>query len=179
MKHFILIMLVALSTAVMAQRGERGKFQANGKVVDASAVPEAVKNTQAQNFPGTTVNRWELHSSSNAKKSFQKYVAIYMQDGLRARARYKEDGTALSSSKYFNAEKAPEVVKTAATRYSGYTLNAGEEVKTFAKGKTFYRVRFRKGGQRMVVLLDEAGNEVTKDKAPEEALEDEGESGNN
>lgn len=188
----LLLMVLAVTYSVHSQdkvkskdktpgRGRaRGELKSFGfKKVEISEVPEAVKNAFFTHAAGATNVRWEKHlAKGNADKSFTKYVAVYMQDGVRARARYREDGTALSSSKYMGAQKLPENIGTSAkAKNPGFELVGGEEVKT-KKGETFYRVRMKKGSSRLTTLLDVNGNEVKRENQPEEAMEDEGDEGN-
>jgi hypothetical protein len=76
------------------------------------------------------------------------------------------------------ADKLPETIgKNAKSKNPEFELVGGEEIKT-KKGETFYRVRMKKGSSKLTTLYDANGNEVTKDKQPEEAQEDEGDEGN-
>ena len=175
-----LFILILLGTSWMALAQGKQRQTTLGKAVQASDVPEAVRKTFTEKFPGVTVTRWERRNVSNKKgTSVTRYIAVFTQEGLSARARFADNGTALSSSRYFNPGKAPEPVQVAAKRYEGFSLTGGEEIRTGKEGKLFYRVRFRKGAQKLVVFLDDTGAEVTRDKAPEELKEDEGESDGN
>lgn len=182
MKKIILLLILLMAFGAQAQkaRGKGKQIQAAAfEKIDAAQVPEAVKNSFNAGFQNVTDVRWEKHSATGkGGKTFTKYVAVYNQEGIRSRARFKEDGTALSSSKYMGAQKLPDNVKNAAaSKNPGFTVMGGEEVKT-KKGETYYRVRMRKGTSRLSTLFDANGNEVTKDKVPDEAKEDEGDEGN-
>ncbi|MFN5169656.1 MAG: hypothetical protein ACK5DD_08530 [Cyclobacteriaceae bacterium] len=165
---FLLVLFITLTAAVAQPRGGRGKGGAlretGQKVIDAAQVPEAVKQAQEQTFPGLAVTRWEQRSGKNDQRSFTHYVAVFKQDVRTTRARYDADGKSVALTKLFQAANAPEVVKSAAARYTGYALVSGEESVT-DKG-TFYRVRFRQGAKKLTVFLDQTGAELTKDKQP-------------
>ncbi len=192
-KLTMLLVFVLAFVAVMAQEKEKakeGKAKTKGKAkaelksagfqqIDVAQVPDAVKNAFNTKAAGVTNVRWEKHTAKGkADKSFTKYVAVYQVDGVRARSRFREDGTAMSSSKYMGAQKLPENIRNSATtKNPGFELKGGEEVKT-KKGETYYRVRMRKGSSKLTTLYDANGNEVVKDNAPEEAQEDEGDEGN-
>ncbi len=187
-KTTLLLVLVFAGISVFAQDKAKGREKGKAKAelksagfqqIDAAQVPDAVKNSFTQSTPGVTGVTWQKHTAKGkADKSFTKYVAVYTVDGKTARARFREDGTAMSSSKYMGAQKLPENIRTTATtKNPGFELVGGEEVKT-KKGQTFYRVRMKKGSSKLTTLYDANGNEVVKDKEPEEAKEDEGDEGN-
>ncbi|MBS1554713.1 MAG: hypothetical protein JSU09_07295 [Bacteroidetes bacterium] len=175
---FILVALIAVAS--YAQPGKRrGAGQAregriSGQTIDASQVPDAVKNTFAAT--GATALRWEKHEAKGkAAKSWVKYVAVYDQDGKRCRARFREDGSAMSSSKYMKADQLPANIKSASeAKAQGQRVMGGEEIKT-KKGETFYRVMSRGGGSRTVSVFDANGQPVTKEKMPEDLKDSEGE----
>ncbi len=172
----VLILVVAFTTdAQVRRRGAQAREgKLSGQTVDASQVPDAVKSAFAA--IGPTATRWEKHEAKGkSAKSFVKYVAVYTQDGMRGRARFLEDGTAMSSSKYMKAEQLPVAIKSAAeAKAQGQKVMGGEEIKT-KKGETYFRVFSRGGGSRTVSVFDANGQPVTKDKMPEDLSESEGE----
>lgn len=189
-KLIVLLLLISATFLADAQVKEKAKAKGKGKVraelksagfrtVEISEVPDAVKNAFNTSAAGATNVRWEKHTAKGkTDKSFTKYVAVYLQDGVRARARYREDGTAMSSSRYLGGQKLPENISTSAkSKNPGFELVGGEEVKT-KKGETFYRVRMKKGSSKLTTLYDANGNEVIKDKQEDEVQEDEGDEGN-
>lgn len=187
-KLTILFVLIIAATAVLGQERKHPKAKAKGKselkskgfkTVELSEVPDAVKNSFNSAAAGVTDVRWEKHTAvGKSDKTFTKYVAVYSIDGKKTRSRFREDGTAMSSSNYMKADKLPEAVgNNAKSKNPGFELVGGEEIKT-KKGETFYRVRMKKGSSKLTTLYDANGNEVTKDKQPEEAQEDEGDEGN-
>ncbi len=170
----VLILVVAFTTdAQVRRRGAQAREgKLSGQTVDASQVPDAVKSAFAAT--GSTATRWEKHEGKG-KKTIGRYVAVYTQDGMRGRARFREDGTAMSSSKYMKAEQLPVAIKSAAeAKAQGQKVIGGEELKT-KKGEIFYRVFSRGGGSRTVSVFDANGQPVTKDKMPEDLSESEGE----
>lgn len=170
----MLVLVLGASAQEKKRLGEAKKAKLAALTVDASQVPDAVKNAFAAT--GATATRWEKHEAKGkSEKSYVKYVAIYDQDGIRSRARYKEDGTALGTSKYMKADQLPANVKSAAeAKAQGMKLMGGEEFKT-KKGEVFYRVVARGGGSKTVSVFDSNGQPVTKDKMLEELKESEGE----
>lgn len=179
MKKYLIVILAFISAAAFAQPGGRAKGprSMNFEKVEEGQLPEAVKSNFASTFSGATAVRWEKHSAQG-KRTFVKYVSVFTMDGVRSRARYKEDGTSLSSSKYYGPAKLPENIKSAAqAKYPEFTVMGGEEITT-RNGKTFYRVRSRKGASKLIQYFDENGNELSKDKAPEDVVDGEDEEGN-
>lgn len=179
MKKYLIIVLALVTSVSFAQPNARAKGprSVNFERVEDAQVPEAVKNSFSSAFANATAVRWEKHSAQG-KRSFAKYVAIFSADETRSRARFKEDGTPLSSSKYFGPAKLPENIKSAAqAKAPGFIVMGGEEITT-KNGKTFYRVRSRKGSSKLIQYFDSDGNELTKDKTPEEVVDGEEEDGN-
>lgn len=174
---FVLITLLAITS--YAQGGKRkGSAQAAGVTrIEAAQVPDAVKGAFTVQAADT---RWEKHEATGkAGKSHVRYVAIYTQDGVKARSRFKEDGTPMSSSKYMGAAKLPAAIQSAATaKNPGAKLVGGEELTT-KDGKVYYRIRQRNGGSRITSVSDANGAEVTKDKMTEEIKDGEEEDGGN
>lgn len=169
-------LLVFLAFSSYAQGGKKkGVQSASANKIDAALVPDAVKN--AFTVPATDV-RWEKHEAKGKEgKSRVRYVAIYTQDGLRTRSRFKEDGTPLSSSKYMGAQKLPAAVQAAATaKYPAAKLMGGEEF-TSKKGMTYYKVRLRNGNSKITSFYNADGSEVKKDKVSDEDKETEEEGG--
>jgi hypothetical protein len=171
-----LILLVAFTTdAQVRRRGAQAREgKGSGQTVDASQVPESVKSAFAAT--GATATRWEKHEAKGkSAKSFVKYVAVYTQDGMRARARFREDGTTMSSSRYMKAEQLPAAIKSSAeAKAQGQKVMGGEEIKT-KKGEIYYRVFSRGGGSRTVSVFDASGQPVTKEKMSDDLKESEGE----
>lgn len=183
MKTTITFMVITLiAVASYAQHGKRrGGGQAregrmSGQTIDASQVPDAVKSAFATT--GATAIRWEKQDAKGkAAKSWVKYVAVYDQNGNRVRARFREDGTAMSTSTYMKADQLPAVIKAAAeSKAQGQRIMLGEEIKT-KKGEIYYRVISRGGGSRTISIFDANGQPVSKEKMPEELKEAEGEDG--
>ncbi len=175
----ILITFLALNSYAQRDRGKRGRgmYSAGISQVDAAQVPEAVRNAFTTQVPDL---HWEkLESKGKAGKSHVRYVAVYKEDGIAIRKRFKEDGTPMSSSKYMGAQKLPVAVQTAASaKNPGAKLIGGEELTT-KKGQVYYRVRLRNGNSKINSLFDANGSEVTKDKMTEELKDSEGEEGGN
>jgi major membrane immunogen (membrane-anchored lipoprotein) len=171
-KVFFLILATMLTLTCFSQGDKKKGGMNNGAIkIDAKQVPDAVKN--AFTIQATDL-RWEKkESKSKEGKVKVRYVAVYTQDGVRARARFKEDGTALSSTRYLEAQQLPTAVQTAATtKNSGAKLMGGEEVTT-KKREIYYRVRLKNSGGKVVSFYDVTGAEVKKDKIDDDSKEEE------
>lgn len=150
----------------------KGQKSVSSEKVEATQVPESVLSNFESSFDGALAVRWEKQVAQGNKAAVR-YVAIFTEGGVRSRARYKEDGTPLSSSKYYGAIKLPELIKKASKeKYPDFTVMGGEEITT-RNGKTFYRVRSRKGSTKMLQYFDADGNEINKSNAPEGLMEGE------
>ncbi len=176
-KLLIVLLAVCVATASFAQGGKRrnGLKAVNFQQVDASQVPDAVKNS----FKATATDvKWQKNEAKGkAGKMHVRYVAVYTEDGAKVRARFKEDGTSMSTSKYMGGQKLPAAIQTAATtKHPGAKLMGGEELTT-KSGQVIYRVRLRNGGSKITTVFDANGNEITRNKMTEEQKEGEEEEG--
>jgi hypothetical protein len=166
-KLFFYVVLLSTFFSSYAQRKNEQKQ------IEPAQIPSAVKTSHATAFPAVTVTRWEVRDMVANRKYVTKYVAVFEADNNTIRARYKGDGTLVSSSKYFEGENAPSQIKNLGSKYNEHTLRKGEEIKTYAKGKIFYRAHFYKGKKKTVVYTDDSGKEIVNDKVPPEVKEDE------
>ncbi len=166
-KLFFYVILLSTFFNSYAQR------KTDPKQIESSQIPSAVKTSQSTSFPTVTVTRWEIHDVVANRKYVTKYVAVFASDNNTIRARYKGDGTLVSSSKYFEGEQAPSQVKSLGSKYNEYTLKSAEEIKTYAKGRIYYCAHFNKGKKKTLVYTDESGKEIPNDKIPPEVKEEE------
>ncbi len=163
---FVFAMIMAFSTV---------QAQASFKVqkVDASEVPQAVLDAQAKFFAGLTVNVWEKQMGSIRDYSGERYVANFQYEGQPTRARYYKNGTAGTATSYHVGKELPQTIQNAAAQnYPDYKLNSGEKITALETGKTVYRIRLRKGAQKLVAYVDENGNEISKDSLSNEITEE-------
>lgn len=150
-------------------------------VVQESDVPEAVLTAFNSKYDGAKVVRWEKRTwVGKNEKSAVKYVVIYDKDQLRHRSRYKEDGSGLSTTTYYWGAKKlamlPQpILDYASNNYAGYKLMSAEKEYNLKNGKYVYRIRLKKGATKVVVYLNESGEEVSKDNIDQEILEHESE----
>ncbi len=166
---FVLMLFVAATFAANAQ------VTVSVKKVDAAEVPQAVLDAQESYFAGTTVNLWEKQSASARDRSGARYVANFQLDGQKARARYYANGTGISATSYYVAKELPQDIQdAAATNYGGYRLNSGEKIMLLNQNETIYRLRLRKGAQKLVVYVDENGDEISRSEVPDEVEAEEG-----
>lgn len=143
------------------------------KKVEVTDVPQVVKDAYAANFTAEII-RWELHQAKKADKTGEKYVAIFKENNLDCRARFKKDGTSISYSTYFKKENLPANIKAAAEKeFAGFMAQGGQKVKVFKNNKEYYKVRLSKGAQKGVFFCDLEGNPIEKKNVPQEADEDE------
>ncbi len=150
--------------------------------LEKSKVPAGVIIGFDETFPGVSVVRWEKHTTQSNGNTFVKYVVIFDQDGIRSRARYRPDGSGISASSYYlfkRLEKLPSPVREyAANNYKGYILGSGEKITSLKSSKYVYRIRLRKGANRIVVYLNEKGELLMIKDLASEFIEDEDINGN-
>jgi uncharacterized lipoprotein NlpE involved in copper resistance len=175
MKKSILSIVLVLVVMLCYSQGKKGVHKANAASIDASQVPDAVK----QAFSVTTSDlKWEKHTLQGKKgNEHTRYVAVYTQAGTRMRSRFKADGSKLSTSRYMRAASVPATVATSATnKNQGAKLMGAEEITT-KNGDVVYRVRLRNGSTKISTLLNAQGTEISKEKVMEEIKEGEIEEG--
>jgi len=149
----------------------------NFERLEPDQVPGGVKTTFGTAYPQAQNIRWEKHEA-RGKRTYIKFVAAFLLEGSRIRARYLEDGSFLSSSRYLNPARLPENIRQAAQAKSpGFAVVRGEEITT-KNGKKYYRVRSRQGASRLIQYFDENGAEVTTANMPPEVMEGEEENEN-
>jgi hypothetical protein len=174
---FILITLLALTGYAQGGKRKGGARTAGANQIEASQVPDAVK--KAFTIQAADMHWEKVELQGKAGKAHVHYVAVYTQDGVRTRARFKEDGTAMGTSRYMGAQKLPEVIQSAAkAKNPGAVLRGGEEFTTKG-GQVFYRVRLKNGSSKITSVFDAKGVEVTKEKMTEEMKHGEEEDGGN
>jgi hypothetical protein len=175
----LLVAMLPTWAQKVAQKAKKAKG-VNFEKIDAAQVPDPVKTAFAAANAGATPT-WEKHTArGKADKSFTKYVAVFATaDGMKNRARYKEDGTVMSSSKYMKADKMPDGIKAGMkSKYPDFTATVAENIKG-KDAKSVYRVKSKKGSAKLTAYFDENGNEITKDKVTDEVKEGEDEENDN
>ncbi len=161
---FFILAFIASTFAAQAQVQVQGTIQK----IDADDVPAAVLTSQASNFPGVNVNVWEHQDAKGANNSAERYIANFQNNGQKARARYYPSGVGTTATTYYSSSQLPAAIQEAAsTNYSAYTLSSGEQIVTLSTSDVYYRLRLRKGAQKLVVYTDETGTEVSLDDLPE------------
>lgn len=181
MKKQILLLLVFV-VGSLANTFAQGSTSTTEIVVEAN-VPSAVVTSYKAKYATGKIVKWEKRTYTGAAgNTYVKYVAVFDQDGIRNRARYKEDGTGLSTTTYYwfkNVTKLPQAIQDyAKTKYPDYKLTSGEKELSLKSGKYVYRIRVKKGPTQVVVYLNEKGEEVSKDNVDIEILENESETPN-
>ena len=150
--------------------------QINFKVekVSAEEVPANAIANQASNFSATVLS-WERQTAGARGKSITRYVSTFTeQTKTITRARYTDSGAALTATTYYRAGQLPAVLQeAAAANYPGYKLESGEKIVYIPTKQNVFRLRLRKGAQKLVVYVDNNGKELEKDDLPEPVVEDE------
>ena len=142
--------------------------------ISAEDVPANAIANQAANFSATVLT-WEKQTANARGRAVTRYVSSFTeQTKTITRARYNSNGAALTATTYYRAEQLPTVIKEAASEnYPNYTLLSGEKILNISTKQQVFRLRLRKGAQKLVVYVDSNGNELEKEDLPEEVIEDE------
>lgn len=148
----------------------------NSVKINASDIPPAVLETFHQNYPQSEVKQWEKLTRTYEFVTYNKYVAMMVDDGLITRARIKEDGTALTATSYFRGKqrsKLPENIKNyVATNFSELKLVEVEKTLLFEDNSTYYRIFLQKGVEYKYLYLNLAGTLLEDDAIPLKVKED-------
>ncbi|MEL6654841.1 MAG: hypothetical protein AAFY48_01335 [Bacteroidota bacterium] len=168
MKHFLLsAVILAFMLVSLSAQEYKGQFTVT--VVEASAVPSGVAQSQAENFPGITVRQWKKQEYNNKRLSSVQYLAVFTQNGQNTRARYQADGRSLSSYTTYRPEALPTPIQTTLqTDYADYTLTGAAEITSLQQGWTGFRIRLRKGNEKLVVWLTAEGTPLSPQQVPTE-----------
>jgi len=162
--------LAFIATTFAAQAQFSGSIQ----TIDADDVPALVISSQATYFPDATVTVWKKQTASGRKRSAERYVANFRNDGQKARARYYKNGAGATAVTYYKGSELPAAIQeAAATNYADYTLVSGEQIITLPTSDICYHLRLRKDAQKTTVYVDESGKELSEEEVPKE-LEEEG-----
>lgn len=149
------------------------QYSFNVDKVDAATVPEAVKSSFAEHYPGTDVVRWEKHVGKGKFKSRTRFVAIFNDDKNRARSRYHNSGIGISATTYYFAPGLPKQVKKGAMELNpGFKVVAGQKIRIFKNERIVYRVKLRKGTSRVWTYVNPDGSEAKVGEIPDEVTED-------
>ncbi len=163
---FFILAFIASTFVAQAQIG------VTIQAINADDVPAAVITSQANFFPNVNVNVWEKQTANGKNASGERYIANFQNNGQKARARYYPHGQGTTAVTYYISSELPtEIQEAAATAYEGYSLNSGEQITLLETSDVYYRLRLRKGAQKLVVYVDENGEELSIDEVPEIVVE--------
>ncbi|MEL6972391.1 MAG: hypothetical protein AAFZ63_03650 [Bacteroidota bacterium] len=175
MKHFILSAAILAFTLVSLSAQEyKGQFTVT--VVEASAVPTGIAQSQEANFPGIAVRQWKKQEYSNKRLNSVQYLAVFTQNGQNTRARYQADGRSISSYATYRPEALPTPIQTTlATDYPDHILTGAAEITSLQQGWSGFRIRLREGNQKLVVWLTAEGSPISLQQVPSEVSAEEAE----
>ena len=142
--------------------------------VSAEDVPANAIANQASNFSATVLS-WEKQTASARGKSITRYVSTFTElTKTITRARYTDSGSALTATTYYRSEQLPTAIQdAAAANYPAYNLESGEKIVYIPTKQNVFRLRLRKGAQKLIVYVDNNGKELAKENLPEPIVEDE------
>lgn len=103
-------------------------------------VPEAVKKTFQEYYPGENDPDWHIDSHGN-------YESHFKINGIKYRADFKPDGSWIETETSIKFKELPEAIKKVIeSSYSLEVITEIEKVQHHSKG-TFYDVEFKRKGK--------------------------------
>ncbi len=166
---FVFLLSLCLSGVTFAQ------LNFSVQKVSAEDVPAEAIATQAASF-SAAVRSWEKQNANTRGKAVTRYVASFTEQSKTVtRARYTSNGKGLTATTYYGtAALLPTVIQdAAATNYPAYSLKSGEKIIYIPTKQNIFRLRLRKGAQKLVIYVDNNGQELEKEELPEPVVEDE------
>ena len=118
-------------------------------------VPEAVRATFQQKYPGENDPDWEQDDHGYWESHFKK-------DGEKYRADFNADGSWIETENSIKKKNLPEAIKKVIdTEYSEYEITEVEHVDNAEKG-IFYDVEFKQKGKNKDVEFREDGTIINQ-----------------
>lgn len=137
-------------------------------VVPVEEVPQVVRDAQEALFPGVAVRTWRKRSAEGQRIAKTTFLAIFNQDKINTRVQFAEDGTGISVyATYAEAALPAPIQASLTTTYSDYRLTGAAEITALKSGKSGFRLRFRDGAKKLVLWVDENGQEITGTQTPD------------
>lgn len=170
MNLFTFICIIFLSLQIQAQHNY------NSIKISAADVPPDVLETFHNNYPHDEVKQWEKLTRTYENLTYNKYVAMMVEEGLITRARIKEDGTPLTSTTYFRGKhrnKLPSnITRYAEENYPDLKLMEVEKILLFDDNSTYYRIFLQKGVDYKYLYVNLAGELLDETTIPIKVKED-------
>jgi hypothetical protein len=118
-------------------------------------VPDAVRATFQEKYPGENDPDWELDDHGNWESHFK-------INGEKYRADFKPDGTWVETENDIKEENLPEAIKKIIkAKFLDEEITEVERVDNAEKG-LFYDVEFKKDGKNKDVMFREDGTVINK-----------------
>lgn len=131
-------------------------INASEKKVKAADVPDVVKTSLNQKFPGVTVKEWGKENDTN-------WEAEFMLNGIEHSACFDNNGIWKETEQEIKMKDVPAIVKAALEKeFPGFKVE-DPELKETATGKT-YDFEVEKGDDEFEISIDLEGNLVKKEK---------------
>ncbi len=159
--------------AVNGLQAQQFSAKASVTLVEASEVPEAVKTSQEQHFPGMIVRQWKMQTYQGSRTAPVNYLAVFNNEGKNTRARYLADGQGISTyTNYRPQALPPAIVQTLNTDYAGYTPTGAALVGSLHNDWEAFHISLRKGGQKLSFWLTTEGDLIIPRELPQQIEEE-------
>lgn len=170
---FLMVLLLS-ATMVLAQVNKKQvkKVKKTPSVrIDVDKVPQAVKDAQTKKFVGVAEVKWRMKMMKKQEQSMNSYSAHFKQNGMKTIAHYKSDGTALAVISHIKLENVPgNIITTAVKNYPGFTAKLAVKIEVLAKNTTLYRLTLVKPAAKLILYVDESGNDAQKANIGKEVM---------
>jgi hypothetical protein len=130
-------------------------------------VPQPVKTKFKAEYPNSVLKRWEI------KAGVKEYVAVFTDNNLAKRARYKADGTPVFLTVHHPSSVVPTAVSAKVlAEYSGFKVDWANEWKNFVNGNHVIEIHLSKPGYVLKAFVKPDGSVITDEKKIKEAGEE-------
>ena len=162
--NFLILALFLVTLGLQAQEYD---VNYTGGTIAAEEVPAAVLATQAQLFPNAEVRVWRKRAASSQHGSRTVYISAFNANQVNTRVQIKEDGTGISVYSSYAKSALPQGIQDLlANSYADYKLTGAAEITELKTNKSGFRIRLRKGASKLVLWLDENGQEISANQIP-------------
>jgi hypothetical protein len=170
---FVLVVTLLQFGGLVAQLSPSKQFkgiEGNRRLIEATNVPQNVKDAQQKMFPNSQVEKWFMMERGPAKEGNVDgkgkptiYVAKFKNtEGYETFSRITDAGEVRGYMTRLQGEKGlPTNIKDATLkRFQGYKIVASQKIHHLKGNKTAYRITLVQNSTRVITFVDENGNEV-------------------
>lgn len=175
MKRITFLMVLILSAGMVFAQVNKNQAKKIKKAptvkIDAAKVPQAVKDAQTKKFSGISEIKWKMKLIKKQEQTMNSYSAHFKQNGMKTIAHYKPDGTAVAVISHISLQNVPQtIVSTVANNYPGFKPKLAVKIEVLSKSITQYRLTLLKPAAKLILYVDETGNDAQKANIGKEVM---------